>query len=563
MRKRSVGVSMVASRNRPKGGLAAPFGLSLLVCSLSAGELGTQDVADMSSRPLIVAERDYRPATAARFGTTPAEMAIVARSFRTGIPVSLGYTLASLEHGGDDSTGSVRARALEGDQQVRVARTEVGTVNRLRKGDLLVSSSGHDQQVPSPHIREPVPSRARKGDRLDAEPAPQMEPPPPSVVEPVQPERDQVGVPPSDLPPSEPLNLLPPEMSVPAQAEVQEKPVEPAQQGQIEQQPEPEQVVPGIQAEAGVNLASAKAPPPSAEVAKPLVSADGEPEWLAEASEGLVAGFSAPEDFDPALRTAHLYFGGALFGQTLGTLKPWDEDDDAPAVETLAVAVDKDARGAPPASEPRDAQVPQAQAKRDATVLAKLEDGSPSGETVARKGEVTGAGQRPMSPLERLNLEGSELAKAEKCLAEAIYFEARGESVRGQIAVAQVVLNRAFSGHYPNSVCGVVYQNAQRRMRCQFTFACDGRPERVREPDAMERAKKIAAESLGGKLWLPEVGKATHYHAYWVHPGWVREMTKMHQLGVHTFYRPRKWGDGADKPEWGDAEATAEAAKKL
>ena len=122
------------------------------------------------------------------------------------------------------------------------------------------------------------------------------------------------------------------------------------------------------------------------------------------------------------------------------------------------------------------------------------------------------------------------------------------------MAVAQVVLNRAFSGKYPNTVCGVVYQNSHRHLACQFTFACDGIRDVVREPDMWERAKTIASEMLDGKLWLPEVGKATHYHAYWVRPGWVREMTKMHKLGVHTFYRPRTWGDGAEAPEWGDAE---------
>ena len=147
-----------------------------------------------------------------------------------------------------------------------------------------------------------------------------------------------------------------------------------------------------------------------------------------------------------------------------------------------------------------------------------------------------------MSPAERLGLDETSRPKSEKCLADAIYFEARGEHVRGQMAVAQVVLNRAFSGKYPSTVCGVVYQNAHRHLACQFTFACDGIPDVVREPDMWERAKTIAAEMLDGKLWLPEVGKATHYHAYWVRPGWVREMTKMHKLGVHTFYRPRKLG---------------------
>ena len=158
------------------------------------------------------------------------------------------------------------------------------------------------------------------------------------------------------------------------------------------------------------------------------------------------------------------------------------------------------------------------------------------------------------TPAERLGLDETSRAKAEKCLAEAIYFEARGEPVRGQMAVAQVVLNRAFSGKYPNTVCGVVYQNNHRRLACQFTFACDRNPDRVREPDMWERAKTIAGEMLDGKLWLPEVGKATHYHAYWVRPGWVREMNKLQKLGVHTFYRPRAWGDGAKAPEWGDAD---------
>jgi spore germination cell wall hydrolase CwlJ-like protein len=125
------------------------------------------------------------------------------------------------------------------------------------------------------------------------------------------------------------------------------------------------------------------------------------------------------------------------------------------------------------------------------------------------------------------------------------------------------VLNRAFSGYYPATVCGVVYQNAHRHHACQFTFACDGHREIVREPEAMERAKKIAAETLDGKLWLPEVSKATHYHAYWVRPGWVREMTRMYKLGVHTFYRPRRWGNGAEKPQWGDAAATIAASKNL
>ena len=127
--------------------------------------------------------------------------------------------------------------------------------------------------------------------------------------------------------------------------------------------------------------------------------------------------------------------------------------------------------------------------------------------------------------------------------------------MRGQIAVAQVVLNRAFSGNYPNTVCGVVYQNKHRHLACQFTFACDNIADVIREPDMWERAKKIAKAMLDGQLWLPEVDKSTHYHAYWVRPSWVSEMKRMYKFGVHTFYRPRTWGDGSDAPSWGNAGA--------
>ena len=112
-------------------------------------------------------------------------------------------------------------------------------------------------------------------------------------------------------------------------------------------------------------------------------------------------------------------------------------------------------------------------------------------------------------------------------------------------------------------MCGVVYQNAHRHLACQFTFACDGIPDRITEHDAWARAKRISAATLDGAVWLPEIGKATHYHAYWVHPWWVRTMRKLSRIGVHTFYRPRRWGDGADAPSWGSAQATAEAAAKM
>jgi hypothetical protein len=185
------------------------------------------------------------------------------------------------------------------------------------------------------------------------------------------------------------------------------------------------------------------------------------------------------------------------------------------------------------------------------------------GQSIAAKGVVTGDDARPMSPAERLKLTGAARAKAEKCLATAIYFEARDEPVRAQIGVAQVVLNRVFSPFYPKTVCDVVYQNAGRHLACQFTFACDGKPETVTEPDAWERARRIANDTLDGKLWMPDVAKSTHYHDWWARPNWIGEMRRMDRLGGLIFYRPRNWGDGADEPRWGDTKTTAREAEIL
>ena len=166
----------------------------------------------------------------------------------------------------------------------------------------------------------------------------------------------------------------------------------------------------------------------------------------------------------------------------------------------------------------------------------------------------------PMSPAQLLDLHGAEYDKAEKCLAQAIYFEARAEPVRGQQAVAQVVLNRVFSPYYPKDVCSVVYQNAHRHLSCQFTFACDGKPEAIRERGSWARANRIARQALHANFWLPEVAKATHYHATYVSPNWIRDMKVMVKHGVHIFYRPRNWGDGSREAQWATPSAEAAAA---
>jgi len=124
-----------------------------------------------------------------------------------------------------------------------------------------------------------------------------------------------------------------------------------------------------------------------------------------------------------------------------------------------------------------------------------------------------------------------------RCLAEAIYFEARGESEQGQAAVAQVVLNRVSSGLYPATICGVVYQNRYRLNACQFSFACDGRRLRVSEPTSWRTAVRIAAEVTNGRTYLGDVGASTHYHADYVRPRWAAQLEKMDVIGHHVFYK--------------------------
>jgi Cell Wall Hydrolase len=136
-------------------------------------------------------------------------------------------------------------------------------------------------------------------------------------------------------------------------------------------------------------------------------------------------------------------------------------------------------------------------------------------------------------------IDPDKMSREQKCLAEAVYFEARSEPVEGQAAVAQVILNRVKSGLYPTSVCGVVYQNRHRHLACQFTFACEGKSLRITDADSWETAKRVAREVTEGKTYLAEVGGATHYHADYVRPGWARRLKKMDVIGRHIFYKLR------------------------
>jgi spore germination cell wall hydrolase CwlJ-like protein len=128
-------------------------------------------------------------------------------------------------------------------------------------------------------------------------------------------------------------------------------------------------------------------------------------------------------------------------------------------------------------------------------------------------------------------------AAQQQCLASGIYFEARGEAVRGQAAVAQVILNRVRNPAYPKTICDVVYQNEDWRNRCQFSFACDNIKDRIGSKEHWETAQEVAMAVTAGKIWLQEVGSATHYHAVYVRPAWARTMKKVGRIGLHVFYR--------------------------
>lgn len=123
-----------------------------------------------------------------------------------------------------------------------------------------------------------------------------------------------------------------------------------------------------------------------------------------------------------------------------------------------------------------------------------------------------------------------------RCLSEALYFEARGETVKGQFAVAEVILNRVDSARFPNDVCAVINQGTGKKYQCQFTYTCDGNPETIHEPRAYDRVGKIARLVLDGAG--PELTSgATHYHTTAVRPRWSRTYSRTARIGVHLFYR--------------------------
>ena len=150
-----------------------------------------------------------------------------------------------------------------------------------------------------------------------------------------------------------------------------------------------------------------------------------------------------------------------------------------------------------------------------------------------------------VDPFVLITPDPAEREAAVDCLADAIYYEAAFEPVAGQRAVAQVIVNRVRDRNFPKSVCGVVFQGAERKTGCQFTFTCDGSMKRrPPKPKQIARAKVIAEQALSGYV-ATEVGTATHYHTDYVDPYWRPTLNKVAKVGDHIFY---KWPGKAGKP---------------
>jgi len=141
-----------------------------------------------------------------------------------------------------------------------------------------------------------------------------------------------------------------------------------------------------------------------------------------------------------------------------------------------------------------------------------------------------------------------DLERQRLCLTQGVYYEARGERSIGQLAVAEVILNRAASNHYPPSICGVVFQGAKSN-RCQFSFACmKNVMNRPLNPVAWRKAERLAHYVLSGKVRNSVIGSATYYHASYVNPYWAPSMVEVVKIGQHIFYSSRADGLAAADP---------------
>jgi spore germination cell wall hydrolase CwlJ-like protein len=153
---------------------------------------------------------------------------------------------------------------------------------------------------------------------------------------------------------------------------------------------------------------------------------------------------------------------------------------------------------------------------------------------------LPGAASASVHKPENKYAQKTDISSELKCLATAIYFEARGEPVAGQYAVGDVILNRVRDEGYPDTVCEVVYENAHMRNRCQFSFACDGISDVPTETQTyleieIRAMQLLACRGVCGSL-TERISYSTHYHASYVQPDWSKVLTFIRRVGHHLFY---------------------------
>jgi spore germination cell wall hydrolase CwlJ-like protein len=169
---------------------------------------------------------------------------------------------------------------------------------------------------------------------------------------------------------------------------------------------------------------------------------------------------------------------------------------------------------------------------------------APAADTQDNFGDISG---KPLNLAASRNVSWTDKIKTfldiriiqETCLATAVYFEARSESMTGQLAVAMVILNRVRASNSHSSICGVVYRGATHLNACQFSFTCDGKPDLVEDTRAWKTAHALAALALANDRMgrsIEILATATNYHSDYVDPAWSRSLNRLTQIGHHIFY---------------------------
>ena len=171
-------------------------------------------------------------------------------------------------------------------------------------------------------------------------------------------------------------------------------------------------------------------------------------------------------------------------------------------------------------------------ATREALDAPRLKPAVPTAALMTSTDSISALANFDFSELTVAKLDGEE----RNCLAQAIYYEARSEPRVGQLAVADVVLNRTRSALYPNSICEVVYQGSERRTGCQFSFTCDGSMQARLNQRKWKSSQDLAGAILAG-VRVPVSRNATHYHANYVTPYWAKSLTPTATIGTHKFYK--------------------------